>query len=79
VEAHQLAPYRPDTKQIFGIFGTHHAGVFFCGLHPGDHHPPSFFSAEKKAEHLERAHGAYVYQRDADEGGGYAYTATIPA
>jgi len=62
---------------VGGTFGTHRVSVYFCGLHSG--RAPMFTSVLGKVEHLERAHKAFVWERPDSEGGGYAYTATIPA
>lgn len=67
----------PRTRVVGGTFGTHRAQAYFCGLPHAK--PPLFHSLLAKVEHLERVHRAFVWERPDAEGGGYAYTATIPA
>ena len=67
----------PATRVVGGTFGTHHTGVYFCGLHPNQR-APMFTSVLGKVEHLERTHHAFVWERPSADGGGYSYTATVP-
>lgn len=71
--ATSLADVAP-TALVGGVFGTHSAALYFCGLCPGIR-KPYFRSADEKAHHLEMVHRAYVWLRDEAEGGGYGYEA----